>query len=141
MRILIALTAWLGLLATQNFAQAPAPALPACDGNYVTVRVSEIKPGGSIKGFLDAVAAHKAWYRANGITDNDIFAVRVIVQDEKTKAFSYSDKEIMTYHVNPPGPARTPKRGDAAWNAYVKMYRDNSDIKTELMTCMPKAAK
>ena len=111
------------------------------DGTYAMIRVSEIKPSGSINGFLAGVAAHKAWYRSDGITDNDVYATRVVVQDDKTKALSYSDKQIMTFHINPPGAARTPKRGDAAWNAYVKMYQDNSDIKTEVYTCMPKAAK
>lgn len=137
MRNLLTLTAWLALLAAPIFAQAP----PACDGNIAVIRVSEIKPGGTINGFMAAVAAHKAWYRANGITDNDIYATRILVPDEKTKAPKYSDKQIMTFHINPPGPARTPKRGDAAWNAYVKMYQDNSEIKTEVMTCMPKASK
>jgi hypothetical protein len=135
MRSTLIFTAWLALLAAPIFAQAP----PACDGTFAVVRVSEIKPGGSIQGFMAAVAAHKAWYRANGITDNDIYATRVLVPDEKTKAPVYSDKQIMTWHINPPAPARTTKRGDAAWNAYVKMYQDNSTIKTETMTCMPKA--
>ena len=48
----------------------------------------------------------------------------------------YSDTEVVTYHIRPPG-AATP-RGDAAWGAYVKMYRDTSDIKSTYMTCMPK---
>ncbi|HLX46551.1 MAG TPA: hypothetical protein VKR43_24050 [Bryobacteraceae bacterium] len=109
---------------------------PACDGNIVIVRVSEIKPG-HMDGFMAAVEAHKAWYRANGIKDNEMVVSRVIVRD-KDGTQSYSDKEVLTYHVNPPGPARTPNRGDAAWNAYVKQYRDSSDLKSEYMTCMPK---
>ena len=42
----------------------------------------------------------------------------------------------MTYHINPP--QSTPPAGDDAWNAYVKQYRDNSDVKTTYITCMPK---
>jgi hypothetical protein len=112
---------------------------PACDGNIVVVRVSEIKPG-HLDEFMAAATAHTAWYRANGITDNEIIISRVIVRDKTTGAQSYSDHEVLSYHINPPGQARTPNRGDAAWNAYVKQYRDSSEIKNEYMTCMPKHA-
>lgn len=131
----------LSLLALLAFHAAPALAqgeMPPCNGNIAVVRVSEIKPGGTMKGFLAAVAAHQAWYRANGIKDNEIVASRVIVKDEKTGQFKYSDTEVLTYHINAPDPTKLPHRGDAAWNAYVKMYRDNSDLKSEYLTCMPK---
>lgn len=120
--------------------QAPAPKPLACNGSVAIVRVSEIKAGGTMEGFMNAVAAHRAWYRNNGITDNEIYAARVIVRDEHTGVESYSDTEVLTFHINPPAAERTPKRGDDAWNAYVKMYRDNSDLKSEYMTCMPKNA-
>ena len=32
-----------------------------CDGRRATVRISEITPNGTAQGFMDAVAAHKAW--------------------------------------------------------------------------------
>lgn len=128
MRLALLLT----LASPAMFAQAPA-----CDGNIVIVRVSEIKPG-SMNGFMAAVAAHKAWYRANGVTDNEILVSRVIVRDPHTGARSYSEKEVLTYHINPPGQARTPNRGDAAWDAYVKQYRETSELKNEYMTCLPK---
>ena len=122
-------------------AQAMFAQMPACDGDIVIVRVSEIKSSGSLAGFMAAVTAHKAWYRANGITDNEMVTSRVIVRNATTGAQEYSDKEVLTYHINPPGPDRTPHRGDAAWNAYVKQYRDNSDLKSEYLTCMPKHAQ
>ena len=87
---------------------------------------------------MAAVAAHKAWYRANGITDNEIVVSRVLVRGSATDVLKYSDTEVLTYHVRPPAQERTPHRGDAAWNAYVKQYRDNSEIKNEYTTCMPK---
>ena len=117
----------LALASAAIFAQQPA-----CDGNIVIVRVSEIRPG-AMDGFIAAVSAHKAWYRANGITDNEFVTSRVIVRDAKTGAQSYSDKEVLTYHINPPGQDRTPNRNDAAWKAY-----DSSDLKSEYITCMPK---
>ena len=137
MRTAFLLTALLAIQATSAFAQQKPNALPACNGDVAIVRVSEIKPGG-MKGFMDAVAAHKAWYRANGVTDNVIVASRVIVKDEATGAMKYSDTEVITYHIRPPASDRTPHRGDAAWNAYVKQYKDTSDIKNEYLTCLPK---
>jgi hypothetical protein len=114
-------------------------AAPACFGDVVTVRLSQIKPGGSIQGFTKAVEAHKAWYRSNGITDNDIIAARVFVRDEKTGLpLKYSDTEILSFHLRPPAQSRTPNRNDAAFQAFVKLYRDNSDLKSEYWACMPR---
>jgi hypothetical protein len=110
--------------------------LPPCGGDLAIVRVSTIKPG-AMEGFMAAVAAHKAWYRSHGFKDNVIVASRVILRDDKTGAMKYSDAEVVTYHVRPPAAAQTVPH-DAAWDAYVKQYRDTSDIKNEYMTCMPK---
>jgi len=112
----------------------------SCDGDVVTVRVSQIRSGGSIQGFMSAVAAHKAWYRANGIKDNDVVAARVFVK-EPTGAMKYSETTVLTYHFRPPAPERTPNRGDATWNAFVRLYLENSDIKAEYTTCMPKSIR
>jgi len=116
-------------------------ALPACDGDYVVVRLSQIKPGGSMKGFMDALAAHLAWYRSHGFKDNRIVAARIIERDPRSGELKYSEKQVMTYHFNPPGMGDPAGRGDAAWNAYVKLYRDNSDMLSETVTCMPRAGQ
>src|SRR5579863_837111 len=110
-------------------------ALPPCDGDITMVRVSTIKPG-AMANFMAAVAAHKAWYRSHGFKDNIIVASKVFVRDEKSGAIKYSDTEVVTYHIGLPGSAL--EKRDAAWDAYVKQYRDSSDIKNEYMTCMPK---
>jgi hypothetical protein len=135
MRFVLSLAAFLALHVPLASAQNT---LPACNGTITVVRVSDIKPGGTMKGFMDAVGAHRAWYRKNGITDNKIVVSRVIVKDDKTGEMVYSDKEFISSHINPPDAKRTPNRNDQAWRAYVKMYRDNSDIKFEYVTCMPK---
>jgi len=127
------------LLAALAVLQIPAALaqnpLPKCDGDYAIVRVSSIKPG-AMQGFMAAVAAHKAWYRSHGYKDNVIVASRIAVRDEKTGTWSYTDNEVVTYHVRPPGVKQADH--DAAWDAYVKQYRDSSDIKNEYTTCMPK---
>jgi hypothetical protein len=109
----------------------------ACDGDIAVVRISAIKPG-AMAGFMAAVAAHKAWYRSHGFSDNVIVASRVIVRDDKTGAMKYSDAEVVTYHVRPPGGKETTPKKDAAWDAYVKQYQDTSDVKSTYVTCMPK---
>ena len=132
-------TLFVALLAAVPFLSLKAqPAPSACNGDLAVVRVSEIKPGGTMKGFLDAVDAHKAWYRANGVNDNVIVAAPVLIRDAATRANKFSETQVLTFHIHPPAAARTPNRGDAAWNAYVKLYQDNSDIKQEYMTCLPK---
>jgi len=134
MRGALLLAALAALQVSSAFAQnAPI----ACDGDIAVVRISEIKPG-AMAGFMAAVAAHKAWYRSHGFQDNVIVATRVILTDDKTGAMKYSDKEVVTYHVRPPGGKETAAKRDAAWDAYVKQYRDTSDIKSSYVTCMPK---
>ncbi|HEV3333504.1 MAG TPA: hypothetical protein VG096_21115 [Bryobacteraceae bacterium] len=110
---------------------------PPCDGDLALVRVLTIKPG-RMQGFLAAVAAHKAWYRNHGYKDNIIVASRVIEANEHTGAMKYSDSEVVSYHVRPPSAAQTEPKRDAAWDAYVKQYRDTSEVKAQYMTCMPK---
>jgi len=134
MRSALLMAALAVLQIPQIFAQ---DAMPACNGDIAVVRVSTIKPG-AMNGFMAAVDAHKAWYRSHGYKDNVIVASRVILRDEKTGSMKYSDTEVVTYHVRPPGPKETQAKRDAAWDAYVKQYRDTSDIKNEYMTCMPK---
>jgi hypothetical protein len=112
-------------------------AAATCNGDIAIVRVSEIKPG-ALQGFLAAVAAHKAWYRSHGFSDNVIVASRVMVTDHASGSTKYSDTEVVTYHIRPPGSEATAAKKDLAWDAYVKQYRDTSDIKSEYMTCMPK---
>ena len=94
-----------------------------------------------MKGFMDAVAAHLAWYRSHGFTNNRIVTARVIDSDHNTGPAKYSEKLVMTYHFNPPGMGSPLGSGDAAWNAYIKLYRDNSEIQHEYVTCMPKPGR
>jgi len=47
----------------------------ACDGRRATVRISEITPNGTAKGFMQAVAAHRAWVVSHGLTKDEIITV------------------------------------------------------------------
>ena len=115
------------------FAQTPAPL--ACDGHRATVRISEITASGTVKGFMEAVAAHRVWVVSHSLVKDQIVTVPVIVRDDKTHTRSYSDKEFWSIHIygsNDPEP-----KHDDAYDAFVKMYRANSDIKSAYDICLP----
>jgi hypothetical protein len=112
----------------------PSNATAPCPGTVTIVRISEIKPG-KMDDFMAAVNAHQAWYRNNGITTNRIYAARILELDPTTKQWHFSDKQVMTFHVNPPRPDSKLPRDDDAWKAYVQKYRDSSDIQNEYLTC------
>lgn len=133
MHTILRIAGLVGVLASSGFAQT---AMPECAGDLTIVRVSHIKPGGSIDGFMKASAAHIAWYRANKITTNQIVTARVIETDRAAGTAKYSDTVVLQYHINPP--QRPANADDAAWKAYVKQYQDNSEIVNEYVTCMPK---
>jgi hypothetical protein len=108
---------------------------PPCDGNYATVRVSTIKPG-KMDLFMQAVAAHKSWYRNHGFKDNIIVSARVITRGQEGGASKYSETEVVSLHINAPNTSGGKR--DADWDAYVNMYRESSEIKTSYSVCMPK---
>ena len=130
MRILFLMMA---MAASVGFAQ-----MPACDGDIAMVRISTIKPGGTMQNFLAAIETQKAWYRANGVQDNQLFVARLLVGNRGSRDMKYSETEAISYHVRPPSMDRIPNRGDAGWKAFVKLFQDNSEIKNEYMACMPK---
>lgn len=140
MRLALVLVAFasltFGLTPTSAVAQtAPAtrPPIP-CTGNLNIVRVSEIKPG-MMQKFLQAVTAQQAWYKTAGTPDR-ISVMRIMTQDSTTKAWSTSETEAITTHIEPAranGPAH-----DAGYDAFVALFKESSTIKSEYVTCMVK---
>jgi len=88
-----------------------------------------------MKGFMDAVAAHIAWYRAHGMMDNEIVVAPMAVRDTQARTELKIPNEVMTFHVRVPPTGNT---RDAAWDAYVKQYDDNSEVVSEHRICAPK---
>lgn len=107
--------------------EAPLP----CPGRVNIVRVSEINPGMMDK-FLQAVAAQQAWYKKAGLPD-EISVMRVLEQDPATKAWKISETKAITTHIQ--GKAQRPAN-DAAWDAFVAMFKESSTIKNFYLTCM-----
>jgi hypothetical protein len=135
--ILFALTSLIVL----GVGTASAQTMPSCNGDLAIIRVSQIKPASSLAAFMKAQEAHIAWYRKNGFTDNVIYSSPAIVTDPTTKTRKYSDSEIVAFHVRPPGAsagASVSSKDQAGWDAYTKLYRDSSNIKSEYVVCLPK---
>ena len=85
--------------------------------------------------FLQAVTAQQAWYKTAG-TPDQISVMRIMTQDSTTKAWSTSETEAITTHIEPArpnGPAH-----DAGYDAFVALFKESSTIKSEYVTCMVK---
>jgi hypothetical protein len=115
----------------------PALAGPLCPtGQIAIIRVSTLKPAGTRAGFDKAVKDQIAWYRSHGITSNRIVTAEVI--DIHAGSPSLSEKEIMTIHYDPPAATGAQPTPDDAYKAFVKEFRDNTDITTEKTVCLPR---
>ncbi|WP_419815955.1 hypothetical protein [Glacieibacterium sp.] len=113
-----------------------ACAIPStCDGQLVGMRVSKLKPGGSMAGFADAVRANQAWYASHGMKDDRITSAPVFETVDKTMKPSVTS--IVSLHVYGAGSTETFKR-DAAWDAFVAKYKANASIQSETRMCLPK---
>jgi hypothetical protein len=108
--------------------------LPACDGVYAIVRLTEIKPDSNFEAYEKALAMHKEWFRKHGYKDQ-IFAARVLERDEQTGAAHFSNHMVLQYHFIEPG--SKPPVHDAEWDAYVKAYTDISTMKETYVSCVP----
>ena len=105
----------------------------ACTGDFVTMRVSKLKPGGSMAGFADAAKDNAAWYVSHGLKGEKFITAPVYEQSDGEPKPSVT--RIMTIHVY--GLTTAPKH-DAAWDAFVAKYKANSSIESETRACLPK---
>lgn len=100
-----------------------------CKGKPVTIRFGTIKPGqGAL--FRKAVADHQAWYAARG-NGTTVAIIRVTTRTGNTLAYDDNDAmTVVTYDAKPQPPH------DAAYDAFVKEYRDSEDVKEEHRGCL-----
>jgi hypothetical protein len=108
--------------------------LPACSGVYSIVRIVDLKPGTTIDQYNAALAAHQAWYKQHSY-DDVIYAAQVIEREEGSGHARYSKHLMLTYHFFKPTSPHPAK--DAAWDAFVKMYTETSDLKESYFNCVP----
>ena len=112
---------------------AAGAAQAACSGDLVAVRVSKLKPGGSMAGLLDAAKDNAAWYASHGLKNEKFLTAPVYEQADGEPKPSVT--RLMTFHVY--GGTASPKH-DAAWDAFVAKYKANSSIESENRVCVPK---
>jgi hypothetical protein len=128
---------WMILVAAAAIAMPHAaaaqtkPAAACSQGELTRIRLSKIKPGGTLAGFRDAVAAHTRWYKAHGYRIEQRIAPVVTFAKGKAGA---SGLEVMTFVSSADVPR---EKRDAAWTAFVAKYRANSEIERETIVCMP----
>ena len=127
----------MAICAATLFALPAAAADKVCaKGQVAIIRVSTLKASGTRAGFDKAVADQIAWYRSHGLTSNKIVTAEVI--DLASGTPTLSSKEIITIHYDPPASQGKQPQRDAGYDAFVKEFRDNSDIATEKSVCLPK---
>ena len=137
--VLLTAAAAIGLAAPVAAAESSANPMDLCKGRMENFRISTITAKGNMAGFLKAAADHEAWFKAHGYTGDTFGVAREFAYDREKKTFSLSEKEVVTVHINPS--QVPPEKQDEAYKAFVKEYRDNSDITTEKFLCTPGPAK
>lgn len=116
-----------------------------CDGRFVVMRVSVIRPESSMDAFMQAAADHEAWYRSVGVEDNEIVAAPVMLPSGPNGVFEPSATHVVSFHVNPPNGelAGYPEDEDeaaavdAAYDAFVAGYRETSELIESATLCAP----
>ena len=99
-------------------------------GELARIRLAKIKPGGSMAGFRDAVAAHTRWYQQHGFKIAQRIAPVLVTGKGKVQD---SPDEVMTIATSADVPR---SQHDAGWAAFVAKYRANSVIEKEAVVCM-----
>lgn len=124
----------LGLLAAgaAQAAGAPTPVDLCKGGQLVVVRVNQVKPGAKAA-YEQAARDHLGWYRSHGYKENRLL-VGQIISGDRSNGFTASDTEFVSIHMDSPGVP--PAKRDAAWEAYVKAYRESSELTVDKFACL-----
>src|SRR5438034_10749585 len=94
-------------------------------GEVAVVRLSKLKPSGSMAGFEKAVAAHARWYASHGYRQDRLVTAPVVAFDRKAKRNTVVKDQILTIHYNAQTVPQTKR--DKAWDDYVALYKANSE--------------
>lgn len=116
-------------------ATAASAQAPACTGQFVGMRVSKLKPGGSMAGFTEAAKANQAWYAAKGFKDDRVIVAPVYERSGGNDKPSVVKVSTIHIYGNTPG-----WKKDAAWDAFVAKYNENASIESDVKLCLPKGS-
>lgn len=132
-RLSSAVAACLALSAGAAQAAGAASPLDLCKGGQlVVVRLNTVKPGASAA-YEKAARDHAAWYRSHGYKENRLL-VGPVITGGRGEGWTASETEYASVHMDAPGvPA---DKRDAGWDAYVKEYRDSSELTADKFVCL-----
>lgn len=128
-------SALLILAGTAGVAQAAGAASPLelCKGGQLmSLRLNTIKPG-QTAAYEKAARDHMAWYRGHGYSGNRML-VGPVITGNRAEGWTASNSEYASVHMDAPGVP--PDKRDAGWDAYVKEYRDASDLSVDKFACV-----
>ncbi|RAK69092.1 hypothetical protein [Phenylobacterium kunshanense] len=129
----VAIAAAVGLSAVGAEAQTAKSPVELCKGGQLAVvRMNAVKPGAKAA-YEKAARDHLAWYRSHGYAQNRLMVGPVITGD-RANGYTASETEFASIHMDSPGVP--PDKRDAGWDAYVKAYRDSSDLTVDKFVCL-----
>lgn len=134
--IILALTASPALAQQQPDGQQPTAAQAGTcpGGDMTTVRVSQLKPGGTVEGLRKAMADHARWYADHGFTADKFAVGQVMAYDRALRRRAPAKDRFVMLHWHTSDVPRA--KQDAAWQAYVAQYAANSRIESTTVVCM-----
>lgn len=136
-RLLISLVAVASLVLG---ASAIAQETSECDGIISILRISNYVDTGTEEGLREASSKHDAWYKSHGVTGNKQVVIPLLHYDRETDSFTKDPSRVSTLHLNSVVSAKSREHiGDAAWNEFIALYNENTEIEESVIACLPKA--
>lgn len=111
-----------------------------CDGIISILRISNYVDTGTEEGLREASSKHDAWYKSHGVTGNKQVVIPLLHYDRETDSFTKDSSRVSTLHLNSVVSAKSREHiGDAAWNEFIALYNENTEIAESVIACLPKA--
>ena len=111
-----------------------------CDGVISILRISNYLGTGTEEGLKEASSKHDAWYKSHGVTENKQVVIPLLQYDRDTDSFSKDSSRVSTLHLNSVASAEAREhQGDAAWNEFIAVYNENTEITERVIACLPQA--
>jgi hypothetical protein len=103
---------------------------------FAMVRISTVKPTGSIEGYKEAVRDQLKWYRDHGYMTAEVTAYPVVETPDQGKSWAVSKTHILSIHKN--RPVAPQQKQDPSWDAVTAKLVANVDITSDTYFCTAK---
>lgn len=119
-------------------ASAVAQETSECDGVISILRISNYVDTGTEEGLREASSKHDAWYKSHGVTGNKQVLIPLLQYDRETDSFKKDSSRVATIHLNSVVSVKSQEHiGDAAWNEFITLYNENTEIAESMIVCLP----